>query len=108
MLTLFIRSYPGDYKWLDYSIQSMIQNPLPIEASVLCIPQDAPLPERAEWFDNIVRSPHSDIYGYIGQQLDKLEAYKYVDTEYVLFSDSDTIFSNSITKDMLFKDGLPI
>jgi hypothetical protein len=45
--------------------------------------------------------------GYLYQQEVKLRAFMYVDTEYVLFIDSDCIFTDYVNLDSFLKDGKP-
>lgn len=110
-ITLFVRSYPNDYKWLEYSVQSMRKHLEAIDYAILCIPSHVPPPreEVCLFFDQIINSPnYLNIDGYVAQQLDKLEAWRDVNTDYILYSDSDVLFTGKITKDMLFHDGKPI
>lgn len=81
-----------------------------IYETILVIPQEAHVtPEMESFFDRIIRSPQEyNIPGYIAQQLDKLDAYKYVNSDYILYSDSDCIYSGHFEPSMLFHDGLPI
>src|SRR5690606_34604129 len=40
--------------------------------------------------------------GYVAQQFDKLDAHKYVSSEYVLYSDSDCIYVNDLDVSSMF------
>ena len=93
MITLFTRSYSKDFEWLSYSIKSMKKNLLGIDHKVLVVPKDhIPSQDIIDFYDNIhyVTELHNE--GYIAQQLDKIRAYEFTDSEYILFSDSDCIY----------------
>lgn len=93
MITLFTRSYNKDFEWLSYSIKSMKKNLLGIDHKVLVVPKDhIPSQDIIDFYDNIhyVTELHNE--GYIAQQLDKIRAYEFTDSEYILFSDSDCIY----------------
>lgn len=108
--TLFIRSYAPDYKWLTYSIQSMRKYLTGYASSVLVVPEyQTPPDDILSFFDTVVYSKkYNHIDGYIGQQLDKLDAYKYVETEHILYSDSDCIYTDYFNIQDMFSVGQPI
>lgn len=109
MITLYVRSYEKDFRWLDYSITSMKKYLKCITKSILVLPFGSPLPRQYQFFDEIVSSiKYNHIDGYVAQQLDKLDAWKYVDTHYILYSDSDCIYTGELTTEQLFHDNLPI
>ncbi len=106
--TLFVRSYPADFEWLSYSVQSMKKYLTGYDKSILIIPNDSPHPKESSFFDEVILSDRPNIRGYIAQQLDKLECYKYIDTEHVLFVDCDNIFNGPYDINKLwFHEGLP-
>jgi hypothetical protein len=93
MIALFVRSYPGDFEWLSYSVKSMAKNLTGIDEKVLVVPVNTEMPTHiSDYFDRVhyVRESHKD--GYIAQQLDKVRAHEFTDAEYILFSDSDCIY----------------
>lgn len=104
--TLFIRSYPKDYEWLSYSIKSMEKYVTGLFERLLVIPRGSDVtPEMDNFFDRIIYSNvDENIPGYIAQQIDKMEAYKYVNTEYILYSDSDCIYTGPFNPGMLFQE----
>jgi len=107
--TLFVRSYPSDYNWLSLSIKTMDKYLTYCDRTVLMIPIGSPLPEGHEFFDDIIESyMYENVRGYIAQQLDKLDAYKYVDTEHILFSDSDCMYTGPFDVRDRFVDNKPI
>jgi hypothetical protein len=111
MISLFVRSYQKDFKWLDLSIRSMQKFLSGVNEKVLVIPStDEPTPLAREFFDYIIpSSKYNNVYGYIAQQLDKLEAYKYVANDLILYSDSDCIYTGPFDAvEQLTIDGLPV
>lgn len=92
MISVFVRSYPGDFAWLEYSVQSMKKNLTGFNESVLVLPEDCIAPQCArEFFTKVIHLPET-YEGYIQQQLDKIRAYKYCSNERIMFTDSDCIF----------------
>jgi hypothetical protein len=108
--TLFVRSYPKDFHWLEYSILSMKKFLTGIDYKILVVPTQThvPLPIR-EFFDEVIGSYlYQNLDGYVAQQFDKLDAHTYVDTDYILYSDSDCIYTAPFDTSLLFHDDLPI
>ena len=106
---LFVRSYPNDFPWLRYSIQSMNKYLTGVESKILIVPWKTQIPDEiSSFFDHVVESYLYDKYdGYIAQQFDKLDAYKYTDKDYILFSDSDCIYTGPFDISTMF-DRYPI
>lgn len=46
--------------------------------------------------------------GYLHQQVVKLHANRYTDADYVLITDSDTLFTVPVTPETYFRDGKPV
>ncbi len=93
MITLFTRSYHKDFEWLSYSVKSMKKNLTGIDKRVLVVPfGQVPSQDILDFYDDVhyIKELHSD--GYIAQQLDKVRAFEFTDSEYILFSDSDCIY----------------
>jgi len=94
-VSLFVRSYEKDFQWLRYSIQSMEKYLTGVEERILVVPWTTQIPtEISSFFDHIVESyQYEKMDGYVAQQFDKLDAYKYTDKDYILYSDSDCIYT---------------
>ena len=109
-VTLFVRSYPGDFHWLDYSVQSMRKYVTGVKYKLLVVPAGTDIPHNIRtFFDYVVESFMYDKYnGYIAQQFDKLDAYRYVRTDHIMFSDSDCIYTAPFDAQSMFEDGQPI
>jgi len=109
-VALFVRSYPNDFQWLRYSIQSMQKYLTGVEEKILVVPWNTLIPSEIEiFFDHIVESyEYENMDGYVAQQWDKMDAYKYTDKDYILYSDSDCIYTAPFDVSELFKEGRPI
>lgn len=109
-VTLFVRSYPPDFGWLNYSVQSMKKYMTGVKYKLLVVPANTQIPDNIRsFFDYVVESFMYDKYpGYIAQQFDKLDAYRYVRTDYVLYSDSDCIYTGPFDAQSMFENGKPI
>lgn len=92
MISLFIRSYPKDFKWLSHSVRSMSKNLKGISDRVLCVPTASQIPNDISTYFNKIVYSHETLPGYLAQQVDKVRAYKYCKYENILFSDSDCIY----------------
>ena len=108
-VTLFIRSYPKDFPWLEYTVQSIDKYVTGIQSRILVVPSQTHVPPSIrEHFDKVIGSYlYLNMDGYIAQQFDKLDAHKYVDTEYILFTDSDCIYTAPFNPSILFHNNLP-
>lgn len=106
-VSIFIRSYHKDIKWLNYCLQSIHKNLKGWDEIVVCIPigQDALLSHLTA--EKVVTCP---IYkdDYLNQQISKLQAYKWCQGEYVLFVDSDVMFKPGAQVSDYFYDNKPI
>lgn len=106
MITLFVRSYPGDFHWLNYSVKSMRKNLHNISEKILVVPDTCEyVPAQIRtYFDNIYKT-HEEHEGYVQQQIDKVRAYKYCSNNYILFSDSDCIYYKPFDAMQKIQDG---
>lgn len=89
--SIYIRTYKRDIAWLDFCLQSIRANLQGWDEIVVCVPegQERHLQHATE--ARHVTSPRF-AEDYVGQQFAKLEAHRHVDSDYVLFVDSDVIF----------------
>lgn len=108
--TLFVRSYPADFEWLSYSIKSMVKYLRGIKNKLLVVPAGTDVPDDiAAFFDYTVESfLYQNTDGYVAQQFDKLDAFKYVHTDTILFSDSDCIYTGPFDVSTMFDGDKPI
>jgi len=104
---IFIRSYRGDFKWLEHSLQSIWSRGSGFSKVHIVVPaQDIQLLTCAKNEVVHLTSTHGD--DYMGQQVTKLEADQYSHADYILHVDSDCIFTKKFSPDNFFCDGKPI
>jgi len=91
MVSIFIRTYHKDLKWLDFCLQSIHKNLVGFYEIVICIPIGQQHLLKHLTYENIVTC---NLYkdDYLGQQVSKLNAHKYCKGDYILYVDSDVIF----------------
>lgn len=104
MISLFIRSYPGDFEWLRYSIRSMRKNMTGVTEKVLVTPKCTLPLDISSFFDKVFQVKEAK-HGYIAQQVDKIQAHKYVTNPYILYSDSDCIYYQPYDATQMIVDG---
>jgi len=115
---IFIKSYPGDYEWLKYCLRSIDKLATGFRRIVLIVPQVneawmcqpgmgnlLSIPLNAPLNVKDVREPEN---GYLFQQVCKLNADKYTDADFVLFMDSDCVFTRPVTPETFMRNGKPI
>jgi len=107
MISIFIRTYRADIKWLEYCLKSIHKNLTGWDEIVICIPTGQ---EHLLNHLTAERVVLSSIYNddYIGQQISKLEAYKHCKGEYILFVDSDLAFYEGADVNDYFIDNKPV
>ena len=95
---LFIKSYLNDFKLLRYALLSIEKNVTGYNNVILLIPEK----DKYE-FDTRILPPRTLIHyvneygkGWLYQQWCKVNASTYSDANYILFSDSDCIFTKPI------------
>jgi len=106
-ISIFIRTYHKDLKWLNYCLQSIHKNLVGWSEIVICIPtgQESLLSHLTS--EKVVTCK---IYkdDYLGQQISKLKAHEHCKGDYILYVDSDVIFKpNANVADYLY-DNKPI
>lgn len=104
---IFIKSFPGDYEWLKYCLRSINKFATGFRRTVIVSPDshfevELP-PTNYEWQE---RAESGD--GYLFQQVCKLNADKYTDAGYVLFMDSDCVFTRPISPETFMSGDKPI
>jgi hypothetical protein len=108
---IFIRTYHKDEERLWYCLRSIEKFCRGFsETVVVCPPSSQRAIKRVTEgfsFVTLLNCREYDIDS-LGQQLTKMQAHKFVDSEYVFHLDSDCIFNQHFTPGFYFKDGLPI
>lgn len=98
---IFIRSYDGDAEWLRYCLRSIQRFATGFRRTVVVVPHGHHPPTGdAEMVFYVAETGDQ----YMQQQSDKLHADHFTDAEFILFQDSDTIFTRPITPDMVIRD----
>lgn len=106
---IFIKSYRKDFVWLYHALRSITKNVTGYQNVILLIPEA----DKHE-FDTRVLPDRTLIHyvsdqgnGYLRQQYYKLTAYKYSESDYILFGDSDCFFDHPINLIDFVADGKP-
>lgn len=103
--SIFIRTYPGDYKWLKYCLQSVEKYAKGYDNVIVCYPEGAEKPDAKGVI--LIETPAYK-NDYLGQQICKLKAYKYSNAEYIQFLDSDTLITEPVTPASFMRYGKPM
>lgn len=106
-VSIFIRTYHRDIKWLNYSLQSIHNNLVGWSEIVICIPTGQESLLKHLTSEKIVTSK---IYkdDYLGQQISKIKAFEHCKGDYILFVDSDVIFKPGADVRDYFHENKPI
>lgn len=106
-ISIFVRTYHRDIKWLNYCLQSIHKNLLGWNEIVICIPtgQESLLSHLTS--EKVVTCK---IYkdDYLFQQVSKIQANQHCKGEYILFVDSDVIFKPNANVLDYFYENKPI
>lgn len=108
---IFIRTYDKDLEWLRYCLRSIDKFVSGHRNIIICIStgQAKLLKDWSLTKEQVVEWEPVTANGYIDQQINKLNAHKYSDADYILYVDSDVCFykpTNVLTE--FFKNGKPI
>jgi len=107
MTDIFVRTYEKDLGWLQYSMKSIEKFVTGYRNIVICIPENQVHLLKDFNFKNVVTCPvYKD--DYLGQQVSKLNADLYCGSKYILYTDSDCIFTKPFDVSNLFIDGKPL
>lgn len=100
MIDVFYKTYNKDFNWLDYSLRSLKKHVTGYDNIHILVPktqiaqfreQFKSLPDRT-----IVHEVNEYGSGYMYQQVCKMQAHKYSDAAFIMFSDSDLIYDHDI------------
>ena len=107
MISIFIRTYHCDIKWLNYCLESIHKNLSGWSEIVICIPtgQETLLSHLTS--EKVVTCK---IYkdDYLFQQVSKIQAHQHCKGNYILFVDSDVIFKPNANVLDYFYENKPI
>jgi Family of unknown function (DUF6492) len=105
---IFIKSFHGDYEWLTYCLRSIAKFATGFRRRIVVAPDE-------EWkrmlfgageIKTVVQRESEN--GYLFQQVCKLNADQYTDADFVLFMDSDCVFTRPVTPETFMRNGKPI
>lgn len=107
MISIFIRTYHKDIKWLNYCLESIHKNLVGWSEIIICIPTGQETLLRHLTSEKVVTCK---IYkdDYLGQQISKIQAYQHCKGHYILFVDSDVIFKPNANVLDYFYENKPI
>ena len=105
---IFIRTYHKDLEWLGYALKSIHKHVKGYRNIIVTIPVGQGHLLSHLTVEKVIEVEDMDD-GYLGQQLTKMEAWKYTDADCVLYWDSDVIAMEPIdVQAEYFSDGKPI
>lgn len=107
---IFIKTREHDYPWLEWCLKSIAKFTYGFRRTIAQSPN--PLPD----FDFVESRVRTDQHehekdkepGYLWQQVCKLHADQKIDADFILFMDSDCVFTRNVTPNDFIKDGKPI
>lgn len=106
---IFIRTYKDDIKWLRYCLASIQKFCTGFRDVVIVIPES-----QKKYLDELnltrekIHTCPSYKDDYLGQQITKLYADSYSDADYILYPDSDTLFTIPVTPKDFTREGKPL
>lgn len=103
---IFIKSYKKDEEWLTYCLRSIERFCSGFTGIEIVVPSNDCFQssfdlEKCHWH---IRPEYGND-GYLSQQVFKLNADTFTNADYILFIDSDTMFTRPVTPKTYFKDG---
>lgn len=101
--SIFIRSYPKDFVWLQYCLRSIQKFCTGFHEVVLALPEGCMFPATAERVVYVKERPP----GYMHQQVSKVYADTYTDADAVLYCDSDCVFTEPVTPEVFMTGDKP-
>ncbi len=106
---IFYKSYKKDFWLLQLSLKSLSKNVTGYNTIVLLIPED-----EKEFFDTRNMPERTLIHyvkylapGWLAQQAFKIKAHEYCYADYIMFADSDCIYTYPINLQDFIKDDKP-
>lgn len=105
VVDIFIKTHAKDYDWLHWCLKSIERFCQGFRNVVIVSPDPAPgfAMKDVTWIAGSENSP-----GYLAQQARKLHADQDTNADYILFMDSDCVFTKPVTPQDFIRDGKPI
>lgn len=97
MTDIFYKTYYPDFEWINYSLLSLSKFVTGYNKVVILVPRrffpvfHAHLPERS-----VIIQVEDEGEGYLRQQAYKMNAHKYCEADYILYADSDCLFTHPV------------
>ena len=106
-VSIFIRTYHKDIKWLSYCLKSIHRNLEGWDEIIICIPKGQEHLLSHLTAEKVVVSP---IYknDYLGQQISKIHAYKHCSGDIIMYVDSDVVFKKGAKVSHYLHDNKPV
>lgn len=106
---IFIKTYGGDFEWLKYCLRSIQKYCTGFNKIIIvCDEADRPGLEQFGLTQEEVHYVPLGFRGYLWQQWIKLTAFNYSEADYILFVDSDCVFTRPTTPNDFIKSGKPV
>jgi hypothetical protein len=104
---ILIRSYSGDFRWLEYCLRLLHQHTKGFGQVHLVVPEGQAEQLKHLTLERVIECPvYED--DYLGQQITKLMADTYSNADYIMHVDSDLMFLQDVTPETFIVDGKPI
>jgi hypothetical protein len=105
---IFIRTYHKDLPWLEHALRSIHKHVTGHRRIIVAIPEGEGHLLSHLTAETVIEVPDLED-GYLGQQLTKMQAWRYTDADAIIFWDSDVVAMEPIDIHAeYFKDGKPI
>lgn len=101
---IFIKSYPGDFEWLGYCLDSIRKRAKGFSEVVLVLPDNCTFPVQRE---RIIHLPECGD-GYQWQMFVKMTADRHTKADCILYIDSDCILTREFQAAEMFDGGQPM
>lgn len=109
IVDIFIRTYSADLKWLQYALTSIHKFCTGFRDIIIVIPEhQIQLLEQLNLTKEKIFTCPKYKDDYLGQQVTKLYADDYTDADYILYTDSDTLFTMPVTQKNFTLEGKPL
>jgi Family of unknown function (DUF6492) len=119
---VFIRTYQKDFNWLKYCLNSINKFGQGFRRVIICVPENQVhdivdggkdrdyTQELLIYRTTYIKIVTCPVYenDYIGQQISKAQAWLYSDADYILFIDSDCIFTEPFSPVDFIIEGKPV
>lgn len=103
-LSVFVRTYRNDFDWMPYCLER-IRKHISYHEIVIVTPHDTLLKRRMDVSDCKVIRVSESTSGYLAQQSDKLNAWKWCEGDVIMYVDSDTMFYKDVKVEDFIVDG---